>query len=182
MPTRFTALRAHTQRRKAPPKEAQPTVSAVVPAAGQTGYTAEIFAVPAEAPRTVRKLNEPKRKMSLRDRLLINRKVAGRRKVIVVGGGLAGLSAAYELESLGYEVTVLEGQAEVGGRVQRCRKIVPGNVMEKGAELSGLNHPAWWSYKRKFDLHFLQLSDPPSPPVFLNGKRVVGAMAQDLSE
>ncbi len=78
-------------------------------------------------------------------------------------------------------MTVLEGQAEVGGRVQSCRKIVPGNVMEKGAELIGLNHPAWWSYKRKFDLHFRQLSDPPSPPVFLNGKRVVGAMAQDLS-
>ncbi len=100
MPTLFTALRAHTQRRKAPPKKAQPTVSAVVPAAGQTGYTAEIFAVPAEAPRTVRKLNEPKRKMSLRDRFLINRKAVGRRKVIVVGGGFAGLSAAYELESL----------------------------------------------------------------------------------
>ena len=154
MPTLFTALRAHTQRRKAPPKKAQPTVSAVVPAAGQTGYTAEIFAVPAEAPRTVRKLNEPKRKMSLRDRFLINRKAVGRREVIVVGGGFAGLSAAYELESLGYQVTVLEGQAEVGGRVQSCRKIVPGNVMEKGAELIGLNHPAWWSYKRKFDLHF----------------------------
>jgi monoamine oxidase len=181
MPTLFTALRAHTQRQKAPRKNAQATVSAVVPAAGQPGYTAEIVAVPAEAPRTARELNEPKRKMSLRDRFLINRKAVGLRKVIVVGGGFAGLSGAYELESLGYQVTVLEGQAEVGGRVQSCRKIVPGNVMEKGAELIGLNHPAWWSYKRKFDLHFRQLSDPPSPPVFLDGKRVVGAMAQDLS-
>ena len=91
--------------------------------------------MPAEVPRTVRKLNEPKRKMSLRDRFLINGKVVRSREVIVVGGGFAGLSAAYELESLGYRVTVLEGQEEVGGRVQSCRKIVPGNVMEKGAEL-----------------------------------------------
>jgi monoamine oxidase len=120
--------------------------------------------------------------MSLRDRFLINGKAVRSREVIVVGGGFAGLSAAYELESLGYQVTVLEGQAEVGGRVQSCRKIVPGNVMEKGAELIGLNHPAWWSYKRKFDLHFRQLSDPPSPPVFLDGKRIVGAEAETLGK
>jgi len=33
-----------------------------------------------------------------------------RRKVIVVGAGLAGLVTAYELDSLGYDVTVLEAQ------------------------------------------------------------------------
>lgn len=181
MPTLFTALRAHTQRQRAQPKQAQPTVSTLPSVAGQPLYTAEVVTVPQEAPRTPRKLNEPKRKMSLRDRFVINRKAVEGREVVVVGGGFAGLSAAYELESLGYRVTVLEGQEEVGGRVQSCRKIVPGNVMEKGAELIGLNHPAWWSYKRKFDLHFRQLSDPPSPPVFLDGKRVVGALAQGLS-
>jgi monoamine oxidase len=180
MPTLFTALRAHAQQRKARPKKAQPTVSAGIPTVGQPVYTAEMVAVPAEAPRTVRKLKEPKRKTSLRDRFVINRKAVRPRKVVVVGGGFAGLAAGYELESLGYQVTVFEGQAEVGGRVQSCRKLVPGNVMEKGAELIGLNHPAWWSYKRKFDLHFRQLSDPASPPVFLDGKRVVGAEAETL--
>ncbi|WP_165975624.1 protoporphyrinogen/coproporphyrinogen oxidase [Actinomadura rubrisoli] len=39
------------------------------------------------------------------------------RRVIVVGGGIAGLSAAYRLSQSGYEVTVLEKDDQVGGRM-----------------------------------------------------------------
>jgi monoamine oxidase len=35
---------------------------------------------------------------------------------IVVGGGLAGLTAAYELQSKGWQVTLLEARANIGGR------------------------------------------------------------------
>jgi len=37
-------------------------------------------------------------------------------KVVVVGGGIAGLVAAYELRALGYECTVLEALGRPGGR------------------------------------------------------------------
>ena len=37
--------------------------------------------------------------------------------VIVVGAGLAGLVAAYELEQVGHRVTVLEQTTRAGGRV-----------------------------------------------------------------
>ncbi|WP_102155915.1 flavin monoamine oxidase family protein [Tsuneonella flava] len=44
------------------------------------------------------------------------------RKVLVVGAGMAGLCAALELESLGYEVTVLEAdEFHAGGRVRTLR-------------------------------------------------------------
>jgi hydroxysqualene dehydroxylase len=39
-------------------------------------------------------------------------------KAVVVGGGLAGLSAALELVDAGYEVTLLEARPTVGGKVQ----------------------------------------------------------------
>jgi len=38
------------------------------------------------------------------------RAAEGKRRVVVVGAGLAGLSCAYELRKLGFEAIVLEGQ------------------------------------------------------------------------
>lgn len=42
--------------------------------------------------------------------------------VLVIGGGMAGLTAAYELEKLGHRVTVIEAEANhFGGRVRTAR-------------------------------------------------------------
>jgi monoamine oxidase len=49
------------------------------------------------------------------------RTVSGK-KVIILGGGLAGLCSAYELKKLGYDCTVLEARKRVGGRVWTVRK------------------------------------------------------------
>ena len=38
-------------------------------------------------------------------------------KVVVVGGGIAGLAAAYRLKQEGYDVTVLESKGRLGGRL-----------------------------------------------------------------
>ena len=38
--------------------------------------------------------------------------------MIVVGAGLAGMAAAYELKRVGHNVTILEAQDRVGGRIR----------------------------------------------------------------
>lgn len=45
-----------------------------------------------------------------------------RRRLIVIGAGLAGLAAARRLKSLGHEVTVLEGRDRIGGRTHTSTK------------------------------------------------------------
>lgn len=40
-----------------------------------------------------------------------------RRKVIVIGAGVAGLSAARQLQHFGFDVVVLEGRERIGGRI-----------------------------------------------------------------
>jgi oxygen-dependent protoporphyrinogen oxidase len=53
-------------------------------------------------------------------------------RILVVGGGLAGLTAAHLLSSDGHAVTVLEAAAEPGGKLRRAE--VGGVVVDVGAE------------------------------------------------
>ena len=46
-------------------------------------------------------------------------------RVIVLGGGLAGLTTAYELRKLGYSVEVLEARID-GGRQELCHESSAG--------------------------------------------------------
>jgi monoamine oxidase len=60
---------------------------------------------------------------------------SGSRQVLVLGAGLAGLAAAYELKNAGYAVTVLEARSRPGGRVLTCRDpFADGLYAEMGAE------------------------------------------------
>ena len=56
--------------------------------------------------------------------------------ITVVGAGFAGMAAAYELNSLGYAVTVLEARQRVSGRVW-SKKLANGTTVELGAEWIG---------------------------------------------
>ena len=55
-------------------------------------------------------------------------------KAIVIGAGIAGLSAAYHLKNAGIDVVVLEGRDRIGGRVWTSRDFADIPV-EFGAEL-----------------------------------------------
>lgn len=49
-------------------------------------------------------------------------KTKNKKHVIVVGAGPAGLSAAYELTKVGHEVSIIEMQNRVGGRIKTLRE------------------------------------------------------------
>ena len=56
----------------------------------------------------------------------------GRVHVAVVGGGIAGLTAAYHAASAGARVTLLEGSPDVGGKLRLGE--VAGVPVDEGAE------------------------------------------------
>jgi monoamine oxidase len=60
-------------------------------------------------------------------------------KIVIAGGGVAGLVTAYEARKLGYEVTVLEPRNRPGGRAWSARG---GDVVEF---VDGTKQPITWS-------------------------------------
>ncbi|RYC57603.1 hypothetical protein CHU98_g8605 [Xylaria longipes] len=64
-----------------------------------------------------------------------NQKVSRQPKVTVVGAGISGLCAGYELKKAGFDVTILEASSRVGGRIKTFREptFAPGLHGEGGA-------------------------------------------------
>jgi len=94
-------------------------------------------------------------------------------RVVIIGAGFSGLTAAYELSRAGYTVTVVEARNRVGGRVLSFSDLVPGKNVEGGGELIGSNHPTWVAYAKQFKLQFLDVSEEDGEaPLVLGGKRL----------
>jgi len=73
------------------------------------------------------------------DRAPARAPVSGPPRVVVIGGGLAGLTSALRLEAAGFEVDVLEASDRVGGRVHT--HVEDGVVVELGATRALTSHP-----------------------------------------
>jgi monoamine oxidase len=75
------------------------------------------------------------------------------KKIVIVGAGMAGLSAGYELSQLGHEVTILEARTRPGGRVQTLREpFSDGLFAEAGAARIPDNHDLTLKYVKLFDI------------------------------
>ncbi len=48
------------------------------------------------------------------------------RKILVIGGGITGISAAIDAAKAGYDVTIVEKENELGGQARNWRKELPG--------------------------------------------------------
>lgn len=102
-------------------------------------------------------------------------------RVVIIGAGLAGLAAAYELTRAGAEVTVLEARNRVGGRVISFSDLVSGAAMEGGAELIGSNHAIWQQYARRFKLPFVDITEEDAEaPIVLAGRRLTASESERL--
>ena len=105
-------------------------------------------------------------------------------RVLVIGAGFGGLSAAQQLLLAGADVTVLEARSRLGGRVFSSAKFLPGATVEMGAELIGSNHPVWMAQARRFGLELTEIPDDPAErsPILLGGRRYTGKEVAELWE
>src|SRR5215208_6224948 len=76
------------------------------------------------------------------------------RRVIIVGAGMAGLVAGYELLRAGHNPVIIEAQNHVGGRVHTLREpFAPGLYAEAGAMRIPRAHELTMAYVDKFALN-----------------------------
>ncbi len=89
---------------------------------------------------------------------------AGDPQVIVVGAGLAGLTAAYRLHAAGVAVRVIDAQTRVGGRCYSLRRHFPdGQVAELGGELVDSPHAAVRALCAEFEIELDDLLGTEDP-------------------
>jgi monoamine oxidase len=102
------------------------------------------------------------------------------KRVVVVGAGIAGLVAAYELMNRGHEVHVLEARLRPGGRVYTLRDpFADGLYAEAGAVDVGDGYSVLMGYIREFNLPLDDLRKNPKQVVFTRGKRYVVPTGQE---
>lgn len=79
------------------------------------------------------------------------------KRVIVAGGGIAGLCCAYELMKRGHDVTVLEAAGHAGGHVRTVRDhLADGLYVDVGAEhITKPGYDLFWQYTKEFNLTVL---------------------------
>jgi monoamine oxidase len=79
--------------------------------------------------------------------------------VAVVGGGFAGLSAAWWLAQAGVIVHLYEAGSQLGGRVRTSSQIATGRLVDAGGELVGAHHIMWLHLARRFGVALMVRTD-----------------------
>jgi monoamine oxidase len=96
------------------------------------------------------------------------------RRIIIVGAGIAGLAAAYELMRAGHDPIVLEARPRVGGRIHTLREpFSHGLYAEVGAMRIPKTHDLTIAYCERFGLKLTPFTmGNPNAYVYLQGRRM----------
>jgi len=91
-------------------------------------------------------------------------RAAGGPRIAIVGGGIAGLSAAMTLRDAGYAATVYEASSRIGGRMHSdTTSWADGQVSEHCGELIDSGHKTILSLAKRFHLTVDDLSSAEPP-------------------
>jgi monoamine oxidase len=106
--------------------------------------------------------------------VLAQKRTRRRQRVVVLGAGLAGLSAAYQLTRAGHDVTILEARTRAGGRVHTLREpFADGLHAEAGAMFIPESHDLTMRYVRLLGLSLTAIPNERRAPVYyLQGRRI----------
>jgi monoamine oxidase len=99
--------------------------------------------------------------------------------VIVIGAGMAGLVAAFELARQGHDPLILEAQGLVGGRVYTLRSFAPGLYAEAGAMRIPRVHDLTLKYCNLFGLSLRPfMMGNPRGLAYIGGRRMTAEEAR----
>ncbi len=103
------------------------------------------------------------------------------KKILVAGGGIAGLCAAYEMMKLGHDVTVLEASGRPGGHVRTTHDPLPdGLYADLGAEqCTKPGYELFREYAREFGLELLPYPRRDGESRYIDGKLYTEEMLTD---
>lgn len=108
----------------------------------------------------------------------LERREGAPKRVIIIGAGLAGLVAGYELARAGHDPLILEAQNRVGGRVYTLRTFAPGLYAEAGAMRIPRVHDLTLGYCEHFGLEMRPfMMGNPKGLVYVGGRRMTAEQA-----
>src|SRR6266700_5104900 len=105
--------------------------------------------------------------------LLAGQSVGAKKKVVVIGAGIAGMSCAYELVKRGHDVTVLEAGGRTGGHVRTFHDpFADGLYADMGAEhFYYPGYTDYWRYLKEFSLTPIAYPRRDNMVHYLKGQR-----------